>query len=449
MPWPSMAHVLSVKPSALTGHTWLQRISPMHLRHRHIASKNQLTGCGLIDGLKWCDIATGHCQREMTPRSIMNHWDLLGSIGIDWDYHLVMAPFGSSWVPATLNLSRTWIAWIAWIGEGLTQLVALPDKDSCESFRQLTTVQHGATRCNTVQHGATRCNTVQHGEIASNRTLDALELCGAHGAICPATPLQRGSHLHKHGSPAPSTLVHCYPPAHIISHHLIDHQFCPVWSHVIPYSPRSFSSKPLQNEAPTGWSSQSQRVGSFAMELDSHGFALHRGAQLFHYLLHDYIMIIYNITLYTYVYIIYIYIHQIHNSNSKNMFKEQTTWHSLSQFHSPHLVPKGCGNRMSCRPLLRNVARQVGVLQLELQRALLAFYEALKVRFQHFSNFVKYIFNMFKYVQIVRLQNASGSTGSLSLSLSLLVPGLPPSQHHLSICWKCPIVFATANAISD
>lgn len=59
---------VSVKPSALTvakfqvqPHTWPQRISPMHLRHRHIASKHQLTDCGLIDGLKWCDIATGHC----------------------------------------------------------------------------------------------------------------------------------------------------------------------------------------------------------------------------------------------------------------------------------------------------------------------------------------------------------------------------------------------------
>jgi hypothetical protein len=81
---------------------------------------------------------------------------------------------------------------------------------------------------------------------------------------------------------------------------------------------------------------------------------------------------------------------------------------------------------MSCRPLLRNVARQVGVLQLELQRALLAFYEALKVRFQHFSKFVKYYeIICFKYVQIVWLQNASESTGSLSLSL--LVLGLPQS----------------------
>ena len=40
---------------------------------------------------------------------------------------------------------------------------------------------------------------------------------------------------------------------------------------------------------------------------------------------------------------------------------------------------------MSCRPLLRNVARQVGVLQLELQQALLAYAKALKMQFRHVS----------------------------------------------------------------
>ena len=88
---------------------------------------------------------------------------------------------------------------------------------------------------------------------------------------------------------------------------------------------------------------------------------------------------------------------------------------------------------MSCRPLLRNVARQVGVLQLELQRALLAFYEALQLRFQHFSKFVKYYeIICFKYVQIVWLQNASESTGSLSLSLAP-GPWSPPVYPALSL----------------
>ena len=143
-PW-----AVSVKPSALTAkfqvhpHTWLQRISPMHLRHMHIASISLL----LADWW-WVEMVWYSHWSLLTWNDLQKHYEPLGSIGIDWDYHLVMAPFGSSWVPATLNLSRSWIAWIAWIGEVITQLVALPDKDSCESFRQLTTVQHGATRWN-------------------------------------------------------------------------------------------------------------------------------------------------------------------------------------------------------------------------------------------------------------------------------------------------------------
>lgn len=144
---------VSFQPSALTAkfqvqpHTWLQRISPMHLRHMHIASISLLVADWSMASMDWNGVFFSHSPL-LTWNDLQKHYEPLGSIGIDWDYHLVMAPFGSSWVPATLNLSRSWIAWIAWIGEVITQLVALPDKDSCESFRQLTTVQHGATRWN-------------------------------------------------------------------------------------------------------------------------------------------------------------------------------------------------------------------------------------------------------------------------------------------------------------
>jgi hypothetical protein len=153
MPWPS-THGLCLF-SAIRSDSKISSSAP-HLTPENFTDASppyayrlhQLTGCGLIDGidgLKWCFYSHSPL---LTWNDLQKHYEPLGSIGIDWDYHLVMAPFGSSWVPATLNLSRSWIAWIAWIGEVITQLVALPDKDSCESFRQLTTVQHGATRWN-------------------------------------------------------------------------------------------------------------------------------------------------------------------------------------------------------------------------------------------------------------------------------------------------------------
>ena len=147
------------------------------------------------------------------------HWDPLGTSSCRGAFRFSLGP--SDYEPRPIELGSRGSR------EGSSQLVALPDKDSCESFRH---------------HAASRWNYVK-----------LIETCRA---ICPATPLQRGSHLHKHGSPVPVTLVRCYSPAHIISHHLTSSHRSSILSSLVPCNSHmalgwSFS-KPLQNEALTG-----------------------------------------------------------------------------------------------------------------------------------------------------------------------------------------------------